>query len=57
MPNFDSVPGAGGIAGIIGLFILACFVVTFVTGETVQWLLVPLGIAVGLVAVRSINGR
>ena len=57
MPSSNPVPGAGGIAGIIGLFILACFVVTFVTGETVQWLLVPLGIAVGLLAVQSINGR
>jgi len=56
MPN-SSVPGAGGIAGIIGLAILASFVITLVTGETIQWLLVPLGIAVGLMAVASINGR
>ena len=57
MPNSNPVPGAAGIAGIIGLAILASFVITLVTGETIQWLLVPLGIAVGLMAVASINGR
>ena len=57
MPNFNSVPGAGGIAGIIGLTILASVAITLVTGETIHWIFIAFGIVMGLVAVKSINGR
>ncbi len=57
MPNSNPVPGAAGIAGLVTAMLCACVVISAVTGETIQWLLVPLGIAVGLLAVQSINGR
>ena len=55
LPRFDSVPGAGGIAGIIAATIAASMMITGVTGSCIHWPFVLLGIVVGLMAVDSIN--
>jgi hypothetical protein len=56
MRNRSSVPGFSGIAGIIAALLAVSAVITLVTGTYVHWPLVLLGIGVGLLAVRSING-
>ena len=53
MPSSSASPGIGAI--IVGL-IVTCAVISIVTGDFGHWLLVILGIIVGLMAVRSIGG-
>jgi hypothetical protein len=46
-----------GIAAIVAGTIIVSAVITIVTGGTLHWPFVLLGIVVGLMAVASINGR
>ena len=55
MSNRSSIPGFDGIVSIIVGLLVACGIITLVTGTYVHWPLVLLGIGVGLLAVRSIN--
>jgi len=55
MRTLDSIPGASGIAFIVVKTLVVGEAMTIVTGTYWHWLPLVLGIAVGLMAVASIN--
>ena len=55
MPNFSSTPGGGGIAWIVTATVIASVLMTEVMGIYSHWPFVLFGLAIGLLAVRSIN--
>jgi hypothetical protein len=53
--RFGSSADGSGIFGLIVAMLVACEAVTLVTDSYGHWLIVLLGIAVGLMAAKSIN--
>ena len=56
MSSLDSIPGLPGIIAIIAGVVLVSILITLLFGYVIHWLPVVLGISVGLMAVRAING-
>jgi hypothetical protein len=56
MGNRNSVPGASGISGIVVAVLMVSVVISEVTHTYSHWPFVILGLLVGLMAVKSING-
>jgi hypothetical protein len=52
----DSTPGSSGITAIIVGTLLVSLLITLLFGYVVHWLPVILAIAVGLAAVKVVNG-
>ncbi len=50
-----TTPGFAGIAGIVSAVIGVAAVITFVTGSFIHWPFIAGGIALGLLAVHSVN--
>jgi hypothetical protein len=53
--RFGSSAGFGGIFGIVAGMVVVCEIITLVTGAHDHWLIVLLGILVGLMSARSIG--
>jgi hypothetical protein len=54
--SLNSDPSLPGILGIIIAVLAVSVVIQFVAGSLLHWLPILLAIAVGLMAVRAING-
>ena len=54
--TFHSTPGKTGLIAIIVGVLAVSALITMVTGSVIHWFPVALGLVVGMMAVRSING-
>ncbi|MDA0814218.1 MAG: hypothetical protein O3C21_17740 [Verrucomicrobia bacterium] len=54
--TFHSTPGKPGLIAIIVGVLAVSALITMVTNSVIHWFPVVLGLVVGMMAVRSING-
>lgn len=56
MTSLDPIPGLSGLVGIVTGVLVVATVMTLLVDSLVHWLPVLLGLAVGIMAVKAING-
>jgi len=53
--NLDSISGSSGLILIVTGVVLVAILITLITGYLAHWVPVAAGIAIGILAVKTIN--
>ena len=53
--SLESIPGSSGIAAIVISVLVVAIIITLITGYLAHWVPVAAGIAIGILAVKTIN--